>query len=250
MAKNKKKGLAFEKLFGLIFGAIGLVLIVVAIIIAVNRVNFINSADKITGTVTDITYSVRKSSSRNSGRTGGGTEVTYTYEGKEYVRNLSSTSSSIQQGDEVVIYVDKDNPRNIELEAFVFFPVIIIGAIGIPFFIIGLVFLIVAGRKGNKMKRLMSEGRKVYAEVTGGAMNYSYRVNGKHPFKLECRYTDPYNGAVFLYSSENTFMIPDNYIGQQVAVYVDKADYSKYHVDLDSLAEAGSSAGVKVHDFR
>jgi len=248
MAKSKAKIMGAEKLIAIIFGLIGLVLLVVGIIIAVNRISFINNADKVTGIVTDIGYSRVKRG--NEVRRSGSTEVTYIYEGEEYVKNVSAYSSSIDIGDSIEIYVNRDNPRDIELEPFAFLGVYIVGGIGAVFFLIGMITLLVSGIAGKKKKRLMAEGRKVYAEVTGGSVNYNVRINGRHPYKLECRYTDPATGAIYLYSSGNIFIDPDLYVGRQVAVYVDRTDYSKYIVDMDSLKEETAEGAAQIHDFR
>lgn len=122
---------------------------------------------------------------------------------------------------------------------------VVFGIVGAVFLLVGIGFLIFVGVKDKKKKELIQNGNKVFAEVTGGSEVLNVEVNGRHPWKLECRYTDPYNGAVYLYSSRNTFMDPYPYIGQQVAVYVDKNDPSKYYVDIQSLRQQEN-----VYDFR
>ena len=87
------------------------------------------------------------------------------------------------------------------------------------------------------------------AEITGGMLNYNYRLNGRHPWKLECRYEDIFTGAVYLFSSENIWIDPQMYIGQQVAVYVDGENYKKYYVDVDSLLAAENSRS-QIYDYR
>ena len=245
MVKRQKIDAKVEKIIGVVFGVIGLVMLIIGVIIAINRLNFINNAEKVYGTVTDIRYG-----SPDDDSDSGFTEVTYTYEGEEYVSRVSARSSTISEGDRIDIYVDRENPRKIEVAFFGLIAVYIVGGIGAVFFMIGVAFLLVMGLMGKKKKVLMRDGRKVYAKVTGGSINYCYTVNGRHPFKLECQYTDPYTGAVYLYSSSNTWLDPNIYIGGQVAVYVDKEDFSKYYVDLDSLTEAGDGTGVDVYDYR
>lgn len=122
---------------------------------------------------------------------------------------------------------------------------IVFGSVGTPFLLVGIGFLIFVGAKDKKKKELMQNGIKVFAEVTGGSEVLNVEVNGRHPWKLECRYTDPYNGGVYLYSSRSVFMDPYLYMGQQVAVYVDRNDPSKYYVDIQSLRQQEN-----VYDFR
>lgn len=122
---------------------------------------------------------------------------------------------------------------------------IVFGSIGTPFLLVGIGFLIFVGVKDKKKKELMQNGNLIYAMVTGGSEVFNVEVNGRHPWKLECKYEDPFSGEVYLYSSRNTFTDPYPYIGQQIAVYVDKNDPSKYYVDIQSLRQQEN-----VHDFR
>lgn len=232
-----KKGKLVEKIFAICFGGVGVLICVIGIILAINSFKFINGADEVKGLVT---YA------------GNGTDVTYTYNGKEYESHLSVYSSGIREGDRVKIYVDKDNPRRIEIADMIFLPTFILCIVGLPFLLIGIGFMIALARGDNKKKRLMTAGKKIYAEVTGGNVNYNYRVNGRNPFRLECQYTEPYTGEVYLFSSGNTWLEPDMYIGRQVAVYVDKTDCSKYYVDVDSLtaANALNDSQANIYDYR
>ena len=122
---------------------------------------------------------------------------------------------------------------------------IVFGSIGTPFLLVGIGFLIFVGKMDAKKKALMQNGNLIYAEVTGGSEVFNVQVNGRHPWKLECRYEDPFSGEIYLYSSRNTFTDPYPYIGQQIAVYVDKNDPSKYYVDIQSLRQQEN-----VYDFR
>lgn len=235
MAKQKKKTANPEKLFGIIFGIVGAVLLVIALVVAAVYRRIMQESDRAQGVVTD---------------SGNSTEVSYTYEGTEYVTRVSLSSTSLKEGKHITVYVDKDNPENIKLAGYMFLPSFIMGIIGICFQIPAGIFFAIYGRGNKKRKRLMAEGRKLYAEVTGGRLNWAYEINGRHPFKLECRYTDPGTGETYLYSSNNTWTDPNLYIGGNVAVYVDTADFSKYYVDLESLTEKDGEEGSFVHDFR
>lgn len=238
MTKRKIKTISVEKLIGAIWSIVGVVMVLVGIVIICAKLSFMNGADKISGTVSDM-----------AGGNRSGTEITYTYEGKEYVKWISFTTSAWREGDEAEIYVDRKTPDKIEPAGYMFMAAYIVGGIGIFFVVFGMVFLAVSGKKGKKKKRLLNEGRKIYAEVTGGQINYNYRVNGRHPYKLECRYTDTFTGAVYLFRSDNTWLDPNAHIGRQVAVYVDAADMSRYHVDVESL-NGDAEYTTNVYDYR
>lgn len=144
----------------------------------------------------------------------------------------------------IVAVVVLPNVTGAEGENLFVIPVVF-GIVGAVFLLVGIGFLIFVGAKNKKKKELMQNGIKVFAEVTGGSEVLNVEVNGRHPWKLECRYTDPYNGGVYLYSSRSVFMDPYLYMGQQVAVYVDRNDPSKYYVDIQSLRQQEN-----VYDFR
>ena len=122
---------------------------------------------------------------------------------------------------------------------------IVFGSMGAIWLLVGIGFLIFVGIKDKKKKELIQNGNMIYAEVTGGSEVFNVQVNGRHPWKLECKYEDPFSGEIYLYSSRNVFLDPYLYIGQQIAVYVDKNDPSKYYVDIQSLRQQEN-----VHDFR
>lgn len=122
---------------------------------------------------------------------------------------------------------------------------LIFGIIGVVFFFIGLVFMVVCIFAGNKKKKLLATGQKVYAEVTGGDYCYNVQVGRRHPFYLECKYVDPVTGATYLYRSETTWTDPTYYIGQSVDVYVDRENPKRYYVDVESLEKK-----VEIYDYR
>lgn len=107
--------------------------------------------------------------------------------------------------------------------------------IGGLFALIGLIWLIILLAKGAGNKRLMTEGYKLEGTVVNATMNSNVRINGIHPFKLECRVNNPYDGNIYLYSSANITDDVSHLIGQTVNVYVDKNNPKKYYVDAYEL---------------
>lgn len=242
--KNKMKENRVEKLLGISFFAVGIVMLVIAIICAAFSGNTKKTAEKVTGTITGIYSSRGEDSNGNSSIT-----VSYSYHGKQYETGLSEYSSSMWVGKDIDLYVDQDNPGKVRTGELLFLPAMILAIIAIPFLIIGGIFLMVVGKKRKRKEYLMQHGKRVMAEVTGGSRNINYTVNGRHPWKLECRYEDIFSGETYLFSSGNVWMDPELYIGQQVAVYVDGENYKKHYVDVDSLCAIGSY-GAQIHDYR
>ncbi|MED9903925.1 MAG: hypothetical protein UFG06_07055 [Lachnospiraceae bacterium] len=229
---KKKKALenTVEKFLGISFLTAGIIILAAGILAAVFSMRFSRDAIRVTGVVTG---------------TGAGTDVQYVLDGQMYEVSLSESSSSMHVGDAVELYVDKENPYRARTAELLYLATIILCSIGLPFFIIGAVFLAVTARRGKKKQLLMQTGQKLFAEVTGGHMAVNYTVNGRHPYKLECRYTDTFTGKTYLFGSGNIWLDPALYIGKQVAVYADPADFSKYYVDAASLQE-----NEEIFDFR
>ena len=223
-----------EKILGMAFLGIGILLVGVALVCAIFSVRFQRGAQKVTGVITEI-Y-------------GNSIEVSYTYHDRLYETPVSEYSSSMREGDSIKLYVSQDNPEHVRTEMLLFLPSLIFGIVGLPILIVGAVFLIILKSKKRKKQMLLKNGKAVDAVVTGGQKNYNLTVNGKHPWKLECKYEDIYSGETYLYSSYNVWKDPALYIGQNVRVYVDRNNPKKYYVDVDSLRTEQN--GSRVFDYR
>lgn len=107
--------------------------------------------------------------------------------------------------------------------------------IGSVFFILGIIFLILNGRGKKQARRLMDAGNYIYAEVAHVEANYRVHVNGRHPYKVVCRYTDEY-GTVHLFRSKDLFFDPEGIMKDTlVRVYVEPGNMKHYYVDIDRI---------------
>ncbi|MDD6812000.1 MAG: DUF3592 domain-containing protein [Lachnospiraceae bacterium] len=243
MKKNIKES-CVEKILGICFFTIGVLMLVIALVCAFFSWNTKNTSEKVTGTITEIYNSRGERSTGNSGIT-----VEYSYHGQEYEGYISEYSSSMWVGKDITLYVNKEDPHQVRTVSLLYLPTLILGCIAVPFSIIGGVFLLIVRKRKKRKQYLLQNGRQVMAEVTGGRLNYNYAVNGRHPWKMECKYEDIYSGELYLFSSENIWIDPEFYIGQQVTVYVDANNYRKYYVDVEGLLLEENS-GVQIHDYR
>lgn len=242
--KKKVRESRVEKLLGISFFIVGVLMLAIALVCAYFSWNTERTSEKVTGTITEIYSSRGDDSTGNSA-----ISVEYSYNGRQYEADLSEYSSNMRVGKDITLYVNTENPQKVRTAALLYLPTLILGCVGAPFFIIGCVFLLVLGKRRKKKQSLMQNGRRVMAEVTGGSRNYNYAVNGRHPWKLECKYEDIYTGALYLFSSGNIWIDPELYIGQQVAVYVDADNYKKYYVDVESLLSVENN-GAQIYDYR
>ena len=125
------------------------------------------------------------------------------------------------------------NPENVTGSPLLF--LFIFGGIGSVFLILGIIFLIVRIKKRNKIKELVASENCVYAVITGFSENYNLTVNGRHPYVIECSYTDS-NGTMHIFKSRNLFFNPiDIVTDMNVPVYVSPDNYKNYYVDIDAV---------------
>ena len=112
---------------------------------------------------------------------------------------------------------------------------LIFGGIGLLFFVLGVIFLIVELKKKLRNDKLLGAGNYVMAEVLEVTLNYNVAVNRRHPYIVRCRYQDMY-GNVHIFKSRDLYFDPtDLFKDQMVKVYVDGDNYKRYYVDIDEV---------------
>ena len=97
---------------------------------------------------------------------------------------------------------------------------------------VGTGVLISSGRRKKKQRLLKTEGRKIYAKVVSIEMDYQISNNYRHPYVLNCEYSEG-NGMVYRYRSGPVWddSIDECIIGMEVPVYVDRKNPANYYVD-------------------
>lgn len=232
----KKKVLRVNTLLGVIFFLIGVALLVVGGCVNLVGAGILSEKEMVLGMISE--------------NTGDDVYVTYRYMGRDYETRLSFYSDLLNEGDAIEVYISPEKPEQADCKMEAYLMGGILMFIGALFAIIGGSFLFIGKWEKIKTGKLMQEGRKVYAEVTGGRVCYNCSVNGRHPFRLECKYEDTATLQTYLYSSGYTWEEPEAYMGAQVAVYIDRNDMKKYYVDLESLPGSGNVNEAEIHDYR
>ena len=111
----------------------------------------------------------------------------------------------------------------------------IFGGVGSVFFIIGIICLCFALKKRNRIKRLLSDGKYVMAEIVGVGRCYNVKIGGYHPYAVTCQYQD-ISGDVHMFKSRYLRFNPEPLLKDpMVRVYVDAEDYNYYYVDIDEV---------------
>lgn len=130
----------------------------------------------------------------------------------------------------VVFFAFKDSDP---MTFWLFLP--IFGLMGVIFLVFGLILLTSQIRKKVRSNRLLNSGNYITAEITEVTMNYTVRINGRHPFVVKCIYQDM-AGNVHIFKSRDLHFDPRELLkSQQVKVYVDGEDFKHYYVDIDEV---------------
>lgn len=112
---------------------------------------------------------------------------------------------------------------------------IIFGGLGAVLLAAGVLCLFFEIRTRRRNSRLLNSGQYVLAEISEITMNYSIRINSRHPYIVKCRYQDM-NGVVHVFRSRNLNFDPAPVLrDQMVRVYVDGEDFRHYYMDIDSV---------------
>ncbi len=235
-------------LLGAIFAFIGVVFMIVGFIMKAEDARFKETALETTAVITDIEAYTRRDSEGKK-RTDYDVYVEYTIQGQTIREKINSYSSSMYEGQTITVLYSPDNPFDVRVDAG-FSAHIVFIAMGGFFALLGLLLVIIPRAVDSEKKKLMETGEQAEGVITDVVRNMSVRINGRHPFKAECRVTDPITGEVYLYSSKNVTYNIDHLIGRAVTVYYDPNNRKKYYVDLDSVEAEAYGGADMVHDFR
>lgn len=223
-----------EWLFGIIFSGVGLIFFIVGISIALNNINFRNNALETTAVISSIErYRDSDGDTRHT------VYVRYTIDSREYEEHLNFYSSGMYEGKEISIYYSPEQPGRILAKSSFPFFVFFFPSMGLAFAAIGFVFIFYKIKKIKNRKYLMENGELVYAEITGVDYNRSYRVNGRNPYVITCKWVDSSTGLFYFFTSENIWFDPELVIYERdiktLPVYIDRDNPKKYAVSLEEL---------------
>ena len=157
-------------------------------------------------------------------------------DGRTYESELNGYSSSFYEGKKINIYYDKNNPNKIGMKSldfiFLMFP-----GFGLIFLSIGGTGLLLKNRNKKLEKSLKENGDVIYADYVETIVNSSYRVNGRHPYRIICEWNNPLDSKKYIFKSKNIWINPENTIIErnikQFPVYINRNDIKKYFVDID-----------------
>ena len=143
------------------------------------------------------------------------------------------------EGQEIPLLCDPENPGHVKSPGGMLLLEMVFLLIGILFMGIALVFIAVSRNKARRRKKILSSGKRLSAIVEQIAVNTSYVMNGRNPYQIYCYYRDEYKDVIYRFKSEDLWINPNVVLqpGDTIDVYVDGEDYSRYHVDAESILD-------------
>ncbi len=209
-----------------VFVAMGMAMFFVGVAVGIYFIVDAGNTESVTATVTaiyrhgsgdDASYDVR---------------VSYTFGGEEYSDvPLGYWHTGMDEGDEIEIRLDPDDPENIGANAVaVILPCVLMG-FGLLFAGFPVAMIVAERKKDGGRREARKRGTVVKCRVTEVTSDISYSVNGKLPNDiLVCVSPDGkrYVSAPFA----RKYSLP---VGGEADVYVLPDDPEKYWVDLNSV---------------
>ncbi len=233
MERKKYKQLKVLPFIGAVFGAAGLILTAVGVILFADHISF----NKKNPSVNAVIENIEIVNHRKNGKTRSTKNVyiAYEYAEKEYHNKLGYYVTGMKVGDSVKIHCSEANPEKIKGDRYI--AEIIVSSLGVLYAGLGAGMLVHYAKKKKRIRYLLENGIRMYATVTNVLTDYHTKVNGAHPIYLLCQITDSVTGESTVYKSESTFEDLTRYIGMNVDIYADPSNPKDAYVDLKALIE-------------
>ena len=205
-----------------VFLALGLLMVLVGYVGSEENAAYFRRAQSVQGELTVVD------------RSNEACEVSYVVDGREYSKRLNLYESSMRVGQPVNVYFEAQSPESIRTD-YSDLPFFILRIIGVCFAGAAALACVLGMLARSSRERLLREGTRITAHVEEIALNRTVTVNGRHPWRIVCRATDPTTGQERLFYSSNLYEDPTGRLhGDQVQVAVDGR---RYAVDLAGILE-------------
>lgn len=228
----KKSKISAVSICGIVFLLIGIVFLSISLFSTISYNKFKESA----GTCNAVITTIESHYDSNSESTNHDVYVRYEVNGVIYDNELNYYESSMDEGDIVTLYYNKDNPNDIMIDGQTFF-FLIFAIMGAIMTIVGTICLVIFIKGKRLRKKIIAMNCIIQAQISGIETNYSVTVNGRHPFLLMASAISPYDGKVYTFKSESFWsdltLVLQQYNITQVPVYVNPSNYNEYYVDID-----------------
>ncbi|HZP67461.1 MAG TPA: DUF3592 domain-containing protein [Rudaea sp.] len=156
--------------------------------------------------------------------------------------STGSNPAAYARGDHVHVLYDPANPERARIDSFMEQSLgpAILGGLGLVFALIG------GGVVGAQIRRrkvrswLAQNGMRVQARFEGVALDTSYAVNGRNPWRINCQWQHPVTQKVYIFRSDPIWFDPAPYVKRDALdVTVNADDPRQYLVDTSFLPQNG-----------
>jgi hypothetical protein len=219
------------------FTALGIVLLGVALYLVQSTRTFLKEATTATGTVIEL---VRKHSSDSDTYAPVVRFVTDAGESIEFTSSTSNNPPGYSEGESVEVLYRPAAPRDARINGFfsLWLGPIITGGLGTVFLLIGGAMLLGPMLAARKQADLRQRGTRIVTTFQSVEQNTSFRVNGRHPFRVFTQWTNPATSQIHVFESENLWFDPTAHINSRdIGVYIERGNPKRYYVDLSFLPQ-------------
>lgn len=231
----------------IILSFMAIIFIVIGVVLKINNDKFMATAEKTTGTITEIEVYYTRDSDGDRVRKHR-VYVEYTVDGEKYENRLDSYNSAMRVGGSVTVYYDPQNPTDISSGDASIVTIIMI-CVGGLLLVVDIIIVVRLISSSKKRKNLIKNGTAYTGTITDVRVITNIKVNGRHPYKADCEVVNPLTQERYLFSSDNVYTDIRHMIGSPVVVYMDDTNPANHYVDIDR-AIADSRVYTGVADYR
>jgi hypothetical protein len=114
-----------------------------------------------------------------------------------------------------------------------------LGGLGLPFAILGGIFLLIVAREKRQLAKLDRVGKTIIADFLHTYRDTRISRNGEHPYRVVAQSRNTISGAITRFESEPLWVDPGDSLKQsKLKVIVDPEDTSNHRVDISALIGA------------
>ena len=223
------------KVIKYLFPALGLVLLVGALVAYSSTKNFLTTAVIAEGTVIQLVRSTSSDSTTYRPvvefNTQSGTRI-------EFTSSSGSNPPSYSQGETVEVLYQESSPNQAKINGFfsLWGLPTILGVMGSVFFVIGTSVFLFGTLNTRKITRLKKSGTPIVAKFQSVEVNGSLEVNGRNPYQICAQWKNPATSELHIFNSENIWFDPTDHISQEeITVLIEEGNPSNYYVDVSFL---------------
>ncbi|MCQ3032709.1 DUF3592 domain-containing protein [Pseudomonas syringae] len=220
-----------------IFLAIGLPMLIGAVLSYHGTSSFLEDALSAEGTITDFEEHY------NDGSVTYRPIVQFVDNNDQLIEFISSTGRgrSVYSLDEKVgVVYSPLNSQIASLDSFfsLWGATLITTILGVSFSSVSIFIFLIGRLRNRKNGYLQRDGVAVNARFQGVRLNHTLSVNGRNPYVIDCHWTNPETYRVHVFESDNIWFDPSSYINsEEIRVFMDKKNTRKYYVDTSFLPQ-------------